>query len=225
MVRYVAERHIVIDQNPTPVPFWTPGRELENKTVIIIGGGPSHRDLDLDFIKDFNFIAVNSSCRKVYPIAKSDDILYFSDNSWNERFPELADKWPGKVICSNRNVKARLKDKVLRLDIQNLTEYMMIKSDYVQASSGHVATCLACWLGAKRIILIGFECDDTATETHGHKDYNQSDISAFKERFLPGWDGLFKRFLELGIEVINSTPDSKIRNLPFLDLKSALELK
>ncbi len=222
-VRYVSERHIVIDKNPTPVPFWNPNLNLYlEKTIVIIGGGPSHSDLDLSLLGNFNFIAINSSCRKVKEIAKKNDILYFSDNSWSEHCPNLITTWSGIVVTSNRNSKARLGDLVNRLDIQNLTEFMKIKSDYVQASSGHTATCLGVYLGAKRIILIGFESDKSAKRTHGHNDYSQSDLNAFEERFLQGWTGLWKRFRELGCEIINSTPNSMIKEFEFMSLEKAL---
>ncbi len=223
MVRYVSERHIVIDDAPAPVPFWNLENEKLDKLVLIIGGGPSHGDLDLELIKNVNFIAVNSACRKVMEVSKERDILYFTDNSWAENYLDLIKSWKGKVVTSNRNTKARLGNLVNRLDLSFLTEFMMVKIDYVLASSGHSATCLAALLGSKRVILIGFENQSINGETHGHKDYKMSDLGPFKERFLPGWYQLAPRFRELGVEVINSTPNSLLKEFDYLDLRMALD--
>ncbi len=222
--RYVSERHIVIDENPTPAGFWNLKRIYEDKTVLVLGGGPSHVEVDLNLLSNCRLIAVNSSCRKVMGIATEEDILYFSDNSWSEIYKGLIDAWPGLVVTSNRNTKVRLGNLVHRLDLQDLTEYMQIKSDYVQGSSGHTAVCLGIRLGAKKIILTGFECDPNPSsgKTHGHGDYSQENIHAFEERYIPGWTAMAKRFRELGCEVINSTLNSKVRDFTFVSLEQAI---
>jgi hypothetical protein len=99
---------------------------------------------------------------------------------------------------------------------------MQVKSDYVQASSGHIGACLVPYLGGKKIILSGFECQALDGETHGHRDYKMHDFGPFEERFIPGWKNLAPRFRELGVEIINSTPDSKIKEFKFMPLKKAI---
>ena len=222
-IRYVGPRHIVRGGDPVPVPFWPPGRSFEGMTVTLIGGGPSHADIDLSILKGHPFIAINSACRKVRPIATDDDILYFSDNSWAERFDRLLRTWPGPIVTSNRNAKARLGALVRRLEIEAITREIQIMSDRVQASSGHTAACLAVIMGARRIVLCGFECRALGGKTHGHGDYQLHDLSVFDERFLPGWRALAVAFAERGVEVINATPESSIIDFPFASLAEALE--
>lgn len=221
-IRYVGPRQIVIDGQPTPVPFWTPERLFEGRAVAIIGGGPSLADLDLDTLRGHPFIAVNSSCRTVSPIATSADILFFHDNSWNENRPQLAEDWPGRVVTSNRNAKARLGDKVCRLDMSVVAERIGALPDHVGASSGHTATCLAAMMGANPIVLIGFEGQAVAGRTHGHDDYYQHDLAAFRERFLPGWAGLAPAFARHGVRIINATPNSAVTEFPFANLGDVL---
>lgn len=222
-IRYIGPRHIIVNNNPTPVPFWEINKDLyKDKTVIILGGGPSLNELDVNLLKNTQFIVVNSACRKVSKFAIKDDILYFSDNSWNENWPNLTLSWPGIVVTSNRNTKARLGNLVNRLNINDLTNFMEVKSDYVQASSGHTAACLGVYLGSKKIILIGFECKFINGKSHGHDDYRMDDTGPFKNRFLPGWKGLSLRFKELGVQVINSTPDSEIKDFEYMDLEKAI---
>jgi hypothetical protein len=221
-MRYVGPREIVIDAAPAPVPFWQTDRSFTGETVVIIGGGPSHGAMDLDVLRGHRFIACNSCCRKVAPVATRQDVLYFTDNSWSERRPELLRAWPGPVVTSNRNSKARLGDAVRRLDLETLTRWIDVGIDYVQASSGHTAACLAIRMGAKRVVLIGFECRGLEGLTHGHTDYDQHDLGCYEERFRPGWRALAPRFVELGAEVINATPDSAIEEFNFVPLEEAL---
>lgn len=222
-MRYVGPRHIVMDDNPTPVPFWHPDRSFDGMTVTLIGGGPSHAAADLDQLRGHRFIAVNSSCRKVRPIATPDDPLYFSDNSWNVNRPDLAADWPGPVITCNRHTKARLGDTVRRLDVMEITERFGAMVDHVQASSGHIAACLAALMGARRIVLLGFECQAVDGRTHGHNDYHQlDDLPTFTERFIPGWRGLAPVFLRMGVEVVNASPQSAVQCFPMATLAEAL---
>lgn len=221
-MRYVGPRHIVIDEAPAPVPFWEPDRSFEGLTVTLIGGGPSHADIDLEVLRGNRFIAINSGCRKVRPIATAEDLLYFSDNSWNERRPELALDWPGPVVTANRNAKARLGDAVRRVDVNAMCERLQAFPDHALASSGHGAACLAIAMGAKRLVLIGFEGQIIGGRSHGHDDYVQHDIPAYAERFVPGWTGLAPVFRRFGIEVVNATPISAITEFPRLSLAEAL---
>lgn len=221
--RYVGPRDIVIDGAPTPVPFWAPDRAFEGAIVIVVGGGPSHAAADLRLLAPRHpVIAINSACRHVRPAATERDILYFTDNSWAENRPELLTGWPGPVVTSNRNAKARLGEAVRRLDLVALTAAIGAGTDAVQASSGHTAACLAWLMGARRIVLLGFECRAVEGRTHGHGDYQQHDMGAFEERFLPGWRALAPAFRSLGADVVNATPGSAIDVFPFLSLAEAI---
>lgn len=223
MIRYVGARQIIIDERPTPVPFWEPDRSFDGMAVVIIGGGPSLADLDLECLRGHRFIAINSGCRKVRPIATADDPLYFTDNSWNENRPELALDWPGPVITSNRNAKARLGNAVRRIDFADLVGRIGVLPDHVGASSGHSAACLAAVMGASRIVLIGFEAGAVNGRSHGHADYYQHDMAAFEERYLPAWRSLSVAFGRMGVEVINATLCSAIKDFPVMTLRDALQ--
>lgn len=212
----------MIDNEPTPVPFWVPEKVFENQTILIVGGGPSIDEIDLNDVNGKRFIVVNSSCRKLRPIATENDWLYFSDNSWSERFEDLIRNWPGIKATSNRNVKMRLKELVYRIDLEWIIESLKVNSTHVYNSSGHAAACLAATLGAKRIVLIGFECMLIDGKSHGHKDYTQGDISTFNSRYIPSWEALSIIFKEYNIQVINSTPTSMVTCFPYLPLGEAV---
>lgn len=221
-VRYIGPRQIVIDGKPTPTPTWEPDRSFAGQTVVIIGSGPSLADLPLAVLKGHRFIAVNSACRVVRPIASADDPLYFTDNSWQENRPHLSDDWPGPLIAANRNAKARLGDRLRHLDVTALCWRLGAFPDHAQASSGHIAACLAADMGATRIVLYAFEAAAVNGRTHGHGDYVTDDLSVFTDRFVPGWNGLAGVFARAGVDVINATPGGAIEVFPRMSLADAL---
>lgn len=219
-MRYVAPRHIVIDDQPTPVPFWVPDVWGE-ATAVIVGGGPSHTEVPVEAYRGRRFIAVNSACRHVRPVATDRDILYFADNSWSERFEDVIRAWPGMVATSNRHTKARMGAVVNRLDFDAVVQFMQAGPDYVGASSGHTAACLAAMMGAARLVLIGFEGGYVNGRSHGHTDYVQHDEHAFRERFLPGWTGLAPAFKRLGVDVFNATQQSAVTEFPTVEFQDS----
>lgn len=220
-MRYVGPRHIVIDDMPVIPEVWQPDKSFEGLPVVLVGGGPSHADIDLATLSRHRFIAINSACRKVRPAASKDDILYFTDNAWNENRPTLAAEWPGLVVTCNRRAKIRNGDAVRYIDVLALTAIMGTLPDHSQASSGHIAACLAAVMGAAKLILVGFECREINGRTHGHDDYRQQDVSTYSERFLPGWKALSAVFARMGVEVVNATPESAIKDFPFVPFAQA----
>ncbi len=221
---FVSPRHYRVDREIPDSPFWLPDRFFEGKTVVIIGGGPSLAGLNIDILACRPFIAINSACRKVRPVATAEHILLFQDNSWAEHYQDLIEDWPGPVITSNRNAKARLGGLVQRIDVTAIAEELRAFPDFAFASSGHVAACLAAIMGARRLILVGFECGLVDGRSHAMPDYQQHDIPAFRERFLPGWDGLAPIFERRGVDVINATPRSAIACFRSMGFDEALGL-
>jgi hypothetical protein len=211
-MRYVGVRQVVIDGEPTPCPHWAPTRDFAGKTVAVVGSGPSLRTALLEALKGTRFIAVNSACVPMRAFATADDVLYFTDNAWNENRPTLAATWPGVVITANRNVKARLGDKVRYIDVTALSTRMAVRADYSQASSSHIAASLACDMGAAKILLVGMDCRSVNGATHGIDGYPTCDDFLFVNRFLPGWTGLADAFARRGTEVVNVTPGSAIED-------------
>lgn len=209
-MRYVGVRQIVIDDKPVQTPHWAPTRDLAGKTVAVVGSGPSLRTAPLAALRGTRFIAVNSACIPMREYATADDILYFTDNAWNENRPALAAEWPGIVITANRNVKVRLQAAVRYIDVTALSTRMGVRADYSQASSAHIAACLACDMGASKVLLVGMDCRSVGGASHGIDNYPSCDDLLFENRFLPGWRGLADAFTARGTEVVNVTPGSAI---------------
>lgn len=204
-----------------PEPWqWT--REYEGRAVVIIGNGPSLASFSPDAVAGHPLIAINSACRWAQPVAQAADILFFHDNSWNENHPALADAWPGRIVTSNRYAAARLSPRALKLDVTELTLSLSADHGATHSSSGHSAAALAAAMGARRVVLLGFDGGMRAGRSQWHDDYREQDDAVYRERFVPGWNVLVPSLARVGCEVVNATPASSITAAPFMELAAAL---
>lgn len=221
-MRMVGPRHFVDDgvaQFPAP---WQWGSEFGGQVVVVIGNGPSLSRFQPELLAGVRLIAINSACRWAHSIATKDDFLYFADNSWNERYPDLADRWPGVLLTANRYAAARLRPRARRLDVTALSQAVAGNPDAIHASSGHTAATLACAMCAARVVLLGFDARLVDGRSHWHGDYSMDDAGIYADRFVPGWWGVAEVAEMLGVEIVNATPDSAINGIPFVPLPKAL---
>jgi hypothetical protein len=74
-------------------------------------------------------------------------------------------------------------------------------------NSGHQAVNLAYMLGAKEIIMLGFDCQHTDGEAHHHGDHPKPLGNATNcQNWLPGFRVLSERLRERGVKVVNCSP-------------------
>jgi len=220
-MRMVRARRFVDDGVATFPEPWAWGDGLAGMTVVVLGNGPSLADADPQAVRGRRLVAVNSACRWAQPVATPEDLLYFTDNSWNENHPALADAWPGIVVTANRYAAARLAPRAKRLDVTALAAAMGGSQDGLQASSGHTAVTLALAMGARRVVLLGFDARSVAGRTHWHRDYAEDRGDAlYRERFVPAWHAVAAVAERLGAELLNATPGSAIDAIPFRPLEA-----
>ena len=96
-------------------------------------------------------------------------------------------------------------------------------------NSGAAAISLAHHLGAKRIILLGFDMNLTEKQQHFHDEYHRGLILTDKqkrglpfERHLKGFSVIKKDADRLGIEIINTSLNSAITAFKKVDIKELL---
>ena len=96
-------------------------------------------------------------------------------------------------------------------------------------NSGAAAISLATWLGAKRIILVGFDMTLSADnkEQHFHNEYRKIG-TVLKEKQLPfdehlqPWGIIKKDADALGVEILNTSLNSAIKEIPKVHIKELL---
>jgi len=209
-----------------------------NSTVYIIGGGPSLKEEDLTPLHNSarRVIGVNNA----YQLGSWIDLCFFGDCSWFNHHRKGLLKFAGlKVSCCPRfggrnekwpGIKFLPKDKEKRNGISNRKNRNKIAWN---KNSGYSAINLAYYLGAKRIVLLGFDMHrGPNNETHWHaghkwgvpKDTKQRrKLNEPYARFLPNTEAIAKDAERLGIEIINCSMDSAITQFKKIPLKEIVQ--
>lgn len=96
-------------------------------------------------------------------------------------------------------------------------------------NSGAAAISVAAWAGAKRIILVGFDMtlSPVNNEQHFHNEYKPIGTKV-KQKQLPftihlqPWEAIRKDAEAMGIEILNTSLNSAIKELPKVHIKELL---
>jgi len=187
---------------------------------------PSALSPYLESIHDKHIIGVNNA----YQIGNWIDIVFFGDCSWyNVHRAALVD-FPGIKItsCQKRtfdpkeNIKFLHRDKEHKKGISSNNKKVSWNNN-----SGAASISVAAHLGVKKIILLGFDMDmDTKSKYshyHGsHRNPNERIKSPPFKRHLMGFPMIAEDAKNMGIEIINASPKSKIKVFPRIHLKELL---
>jgi hypothetical protein len=199
--------------------YWRVAQEWQGKTAVIVGGGESLTQQQVDYCRDrAKIIAVNNA----YLRAPFADISYFCDDrwyKWHKNKPEFIAFKGIKVTLENPKVIEQ--DRRIRF-LQNMGRDGL--SDFNHGvmtgkNGGYQAIGLAVHLGVKKIILIGFDMKPG----HWHEPHPIPTIdSVYKDQMLPCFETLKKPLAMKKIELINATPGSALTIFPMMDLEKAL---
>ncbi|WP_376993378.1 hypothetical protein [Azospirillum himalayense] len=173
--------------------------------VYAIGGGPSLRGFDFGRLRGRRVIACNAAGYSL-PWA---DVLLFHDNSFFETNRPLIDGWPGLAVTASRAAKAA-SDRLLRVELVERPDFTVGQPVLkLGASSGHTAVSLAIAMGARRVVLLGYDMRKVDGVTHWHDRYTVAD-DPYSGVFRDGWRGFNVAALAVGVEVLNATPGSAL---------------
>lgn len=133
------------------------------------------------------------------------DMLYAMDRVWwNNYGEEVAKMFEGTATTPIRNIKGT--ERVHSQDTQN---------------SGAGAIALAVSRGARRVILLGYDCQHTGGKAHWHEDHpkglgNAGSVDKWPQQFKT----LAARFKK--IEIINCTRETALTVFPRAKLEDVL---
>jgi len=226
-------------------PMWKDGR------CWIIGGGPSVprqfevpeniiqkvlvHELPPSSYSDYmspihreHVIGVNN----VYKIGTWIDVLFFGDCSWYLLHRRNLAKWPGlKTTCCNRFKKKKSEEsegiKYLQKDHDHRKGISLNQTKVSwNNNSGAAAISLAAHLGVRQILLLGFDMSlDKNKVSHWHgshgKPYEKKRNPPF-QRHLIGFPAIAKDAKTRGIEILNLSPKSAIKDLKKANLSDIL---
>lgn len=228
--------------------IWNVPNIWEGSEVWILGGGPSlTKQFDIpDSV--VNSVISKSASPSVYSpfmeaihkkhviginvafmVGDWVDMMFFGDSSFLLAYKEQIAKFDGlKVSChssvekypwikyvpAERNKKFGISDNKNGVCWNN--------------NSGAAAISLVANMGAKKIILVGFDMHLTQTNAkHWHNEYNSSSSDPNKaadtfDRHLKGFKFIKQDADKRGIEIINACPDSAIKEFPKVTVKELL---
>lgn len=203
------------------MPYWSVPRMWPDSLVILLGGGPSLTQTNWDLLKGHKVIAINESFR-LYPAA---EILYFCDaqfHRWRKNDPEFR-KFRGIKVSIAQQLANDPDVQVLKIGGER---GFPAHPDTLTtgSNSGHQAIVLAALLGAKTIVLLGFDMKVGAKgQKHWHQNYpSESTADIYETKFLPAFPFLVKPLAEQGVTVVNCTPGSALKIFPMMSLDEVL---
>ncbi len=189
-----------------------------DSTVYILGGGPGLLKSNLDLVKDKHVLGVNQA----YTLGDFVDVCYSGDGRWYAWNKKRLRKYDGIMVTSyptyqpdkNKNAKEIL--NIGRMSGHGISGRTN-KSIMWNGNSGASAVNVAYWLGARRVVLLGFDMKRQGKDFNWHSDYpttpGKKENGRFKSpyrQFLRCWDKIAIDAKELGIEIINCTPGGNL---------------
>jgi len=183
--------------------------------VFVIGGGPSIKDMDLSCIHKRHVIGVNDA----FKLGDWVDVCWFGDERWFHWNKEQIRSFEGVVFGCPPTSKPF--PRVLHVNRNEGYGLTSIRNKVVwNKSSGGSAINLAMHLGAKEIVLLGYDMkvvDGNHNWHTNHKHHPRNDI--YEKRFLPPFQKIASDADRLGLKIYNATPDSALTVFPLVSLE------
>ncbi|WP_027517869.1 hypothetical protein [Bradyrhizobium sp. WSM1417] len=205
--------------------YWSPEPLFKGETIFCLASGPGLTAEICQRIRGRRAIAINSSA----VLAPWASVLFFTDSGWYEPRRELVANWAGLVVSMSRTAKRELPDKVKRVqgegDPQALPGFSRGPHVIQQGrSSGHTAVSLAIALGASRVVLLGYDMRFVGGREHCHDEYKGAarDVEIYSREFVPGFAGWDEAARAVGVEVVNATEGSAVKEFRFAKLEEIL---
>ncbi len=181
-------------------------------TVFIIGGGPSLLKQDLSLIHGKRVIGVNQA----YKLGPWVDVCWYGDKGWYDSNRPMINEYGGLIVtCSTESInKRRSRIKYVGRSKQAGIEYSKRTHVAWNSNSGGSAINLAYWLGARTVVLLGFDMqnpiDPKDLQTHWHNDYkpvfdNRKKLNDPYPRFMKTWPAIKRDADKIGLRIINAT--------------------
>jgi hypothetical protein len=202
-------------------PYW------DNKTVYIIGGGPSLKGFDFSKLTGLT-IGVNDSAFK----AKT-QVLFSLDKVWmHKRVKEIRQFEGEKYLAVAPGYSPQKHFDVPGAVYLNRRRGPGMSSDprdIWSSNSGFGALNLCFLKKARTIVMMGLDMcvDDTSSHWHGGYDWQRKPNNSIYSGWISDFDVAAKQFANTGTRVYNAINGSKkslITSFPTVELESLMDL-
>jgi len=189
------------------------------KPFIVIASGPSLTREDVEYVKGKGIVIVINDNYKMAPWA---DYLYFCDPKWFEWHKDKKDlaNFKGKKYTQDAGIaKAYGINYIESKPAEGISE----SPDVIHqgSNSGYQAINLAYHLGARKIILLGYDMQTTNGKSHWFGNHPDNIISKYKS-LVQHFESLAEHAKRLDLEIINCTRKTALTCFPKMKLESAL---
>jgi len=198
---------------------WTPTRWYAGLDVVVIGGGPSLEGFDWRRLVGVPTIGCNDAYQLGEDVCS---VCIFGDIGWfNHHVRELI-KFRNPVFTNQPTLVANSPPWVLTLP----REQSGLHKNALGwgGNTGCAAVNLALILGAKRVVLLGFDMKLKGFKANWHPNHlNKPNPDAY-QRFKRGFEAIKKDLPKVfpGSEIVNAGPDSDLNLFPEVDLEEIL---
>jgi hypothetical protein len=190
-------------------------------TVICIASGPSLTPSDVDLCRGYEVIACNMS----YQLCPWAAHMIAVDFGWWREFHKDAffafrgRKWTTSTRARDDYGLEYMEHSAA----QGLSkQYGIINGG---GNTGQAAVNLAYHLGAKRIILLGYDMQRTDKKSHWHGDYRTRPNGNAFGLWIPRLMRMVNHLSQEGIEVVNATRQTALTAIPRITIEEALHVE
>lgn len=203
--------------------FWKVPRYHPDSIICCIGGGPSLAGFDLEPIRQAGpgvaTIAINNSAVTIAPWA---EFVFFGDGRWwRWNGAKIAEDYAGRIVTASAAV---IRDgRVLRINKEYNGPVSADPTSVCGIDSGAMSTNLAYHLGARRIVLLGYDmkfAEDGRSHHHDPHEFPSIEQN-YVEKFAPQFPAMVEFYRKQGIEVVTCTPTT-LDCVPLVSLEEAL---
>jgi len=189
---------------------------IKGETVFIVGGGPSLKGFDFTKLNGKLTIAINSAMYFLQPTA-----VFWCDGRWaaqNDDKLSAMDCYKIGVITTNAPPTDNTRNRytlgrsfpIYRTGIEGYDPNVYrVRGN----NSGSMAINMACNMGAKRIILLGFDVSVVGNESHFHQNLqDRIGDQVYTNDFLPNFKSLYREMQQhrVNTEVLNASMVSRL---------------
>lgn len=190
------------------------------RTAVCLASGPSLTKEQVEAVRGLPTVAVNDC----YLIAPWADVAYFADSkwwAWHKERPEF--KGFAGQRCTIWTHGNAVSDPQIYMLRNGGAEGLSADPAAINTGShsGYQAVNIVSLAGARRILLLGYDCRQVNGRKHffgDHPDKTEPPYSAIRARY----HAIVPDAKRLGIEIINCTPGSAIDAFPRGDLATVL---
>lgn len=196
-------------------------RAWEGERVVILGGGPSLTQEQIDFVRGkARVIAIN----RAYERCPWADVLYFADARFWKEYRDGIKAFRGLKVTNERAKVDDPQVHVLRYrPRETISDDPGTLAGGEHAHSGTQAIQLAVHMGAKDIILLGFDAREPKDgKSHWHNEYPWGTPAVVYSKWRGSYRLLVGELEKRGIRVVNCSPQTAIEAFPKMRLEDAL---